>query len=428
MFKKSRLYLLIIAFILSSGFISCGAGSNSDESKSSAKAITAFTIDGKSGTIGTDTISLSLPYGYDKTNLTPEITITGVSVSPASGVAKDFTNPVTYTVTAEDGSTQAYTVTVSVALSTDNDITGFTINGVSGTISGTEISLTLPNGTDVSSLTPTITITGVSVDPASGVTKDFTNPVTYTVTAADNSKKPYKVTVSVLSLAGAIIIDHTCVDVSSLTEGQINQAKNVMLYFEHASVGGNIEDGLNNLASSDSRFSRTNFICLSRGNPSAKAKIDDFYTRLTDPTATDYHDPDDYDAMMMKFCYIDNSYGGFTTITGMFEYYRDKMNSLQSQFPDTIMVWWTIPLETTGDTAKDTYNTLIRNYCNANDKMLYDIADIESHDPSGNAITDKTGECLYPAYTSDGGHPNQTAGNSRLAKAFWNMAYKISQQ
>ncbi|MDR0689271.1 MAG: leucine-rich repeat domain-containing protein, partial [Spirochaetaceae bacterium] len=55
--------------------------------------------------------------------LVPTITRTGLSVSPASGAAQDFTGPVTYTVTAQNGSTAAYTVTVTEApLTTIADI------------------------------------------------------------------------------------------------------------------------------------------------------------------------------------------------------------------------------------------------------------------------------------------------------------------
>lgn len=50
------------------------------------------------------------------TNLTPTIVVSaGATILPASGSAQDFTNPVEYTVTAEDGvTTQIWTVTVTV--------------------------------------------------------------------------------------------------------------------------------------------------------------------------------------------------------------------------------------------------------------------------------------------------------------------------
>ena len=131
------------------------------------------------------------------TSLTPTVEITGASVNPTSGDTQDFTAPVVYTVTAANLTTQAYTVTVSVAPSSAKDITQFTILGVDADISGTDISLTVPFGTDPSSLTPTVVITGASVSPTSGDTQDFTAPVVYTVTAADLTTKAYTVTVTV---------------------------------------------------------------------------------------------------------------------------------------------------------------------------------------------------------------------------------------
>ncbi|HOO71979.1 MAG TPA: hypothetical protein PK926_09475 [Spirochaetota bacterium] len=50
----------------------------------------------------------------ETTSLVPTITHTGESIAPASDIANDFSEPQTYTVQAEDGSTQAYEVTVTV--------------------------------------------------------------------------------------------------------------------------------------------------------------------------------------------------------------------------------------------------------------------------------------------------------------------------
>lgn len=61
------------------------------------------------------TITLNVPYGTDVKNLAPSMVISpGAMVMPASGISQDFTNPVTYRVTAEDGSVQTYKVTVIV--------------------------------------------------------------------------------------------------------------------------------------------------------------------------------------------------------------------------------------------------------------------------------------------------------------------------
>ena len=73
------------------------------------------------GTIDGTSISATVPHGTDVTALVPTITVSaGATISPASGQAQDFSSPVTYTVTAEDGTTTAdYTVTVDVAAPSD---------------------------------------------------------------------------------------------------------------------------------------------------------------------------------------------------------------------------------------------------------------------------------------------------------------------
>lgn len=94
-----------------------------------AKAITAFSFvaPAVTGVIDetTHTIAVTVPFGTNVTALAPTIaTSTGATVSPASGVAQDFTNPVIYTVTAANGSTQTYVVTVTVASATNHTISG----------------------------------------------------------------------------------------------------------------------------------------------------------------------------------------------------------------------------------------------------------------------------------------------------------------
>ncbi len=168
------------------------------------KAITSFTISGQAGATIIDdaahTISVNMPFNSSISNLCPEITITGISVNPTSGSSQDFTNPVTYTVTAADGSTQSYTASVRAAENNAKAITGFTIPGQTGpTIideTAQTVALTMPSGTDLTALTPKVSIIGSSVEPQSDTAQDFTNPVTYTVSAADGSSRTYTVTVS----------------------------------------------------------------------------------------------------------------------------------------------------------------------------------------------------------------------------------------
>ncbi|WP_190932449.1 Ig-like domain repeat protein, partial [Paenibacillus oceani] len=117
-----------------------------------AKEITGFSFATPvvAGTVNeaSRTISVTVPYGTNVTALTPTITHTGASISPNSGVPRNFTNPVSYTVSAADGSTKSYTVTVNVAANPAKEITGFSFASpaVAGTINEASrtVSVTVP--------------------------------------------------------------------------------------------------------------------------------------------------------------------------------------------------------------------------------------------------------------------------------------------
>jgi hypothetical protein len=156
------------------------------------------------GVITGTNIALTVPFGTNVTALAATFTTTGVSVkvgetTQISGTtANNFSNPVTYTVIAANGTTQNYIVTVTVAPNPAKDITTFSFTSLTatGVFTGTNIAITVPFGTDVTALVPTITHNGVSISPNSGVARDFTNPVAYRVTAADASTQDYTVTVT----------------------------------------------------------------------------------------------------------------------------------------------------------------------------------------------------------------------------------------
>ena len=172
----------------------------------SEKYILVFKVDSVYASIDEDNrlVRLDFPAGTDVTHLTPTITISNyATIEPASGVAQDFTNPVFYTVTAMDGSETQYMVEAFVH-DADNEksILLFRFDALDddGVIDEIlhRIDFVLPAETDVTQLVPTIVVSeGATVEPASGVAQDFTNPVTYTVTAQNGTTAAYTVTVVV---------------------------------------------------------------------------------------------------------------------------------------------------------------------------------------------------------------------------------------
>ncbi len=97
----------------------CGQTITVDFNPSDENAITAFSIANQIGETNIDlanqTISLTMPFGTDTSRLIPMFSISDdATVSPSSGVIQDFSDPFVYTVTAQDGSFEQWTVVVVV--------------------------------------------------------------------------------------------------------------------------------------------------------------------------------------------------------------------------------------------------------------------------------------------------------------------------
>lgn len=115
---KIKFFSLTAFFIL---FINCGAKEAQEPEKIASK-ITSFTINGKQATINESAKTITIEDFYDDaTSLKPEIKVSeGGDLEPKSGVAKDFTNDVEYTLTSKDGVVVKYTVKVKNKLKVFN--------------------------------------------------------------------------------------------------------------------------------------------------------------------------------------------------------------------------------------------------------------------------------------------------------------------
>jgi Domain of unknown function (DUF5018) len=204
-FKNYQITLLLTIITL---FTAC----KEDQTvpKSSAKAITKLVFaqftPAVQATIDETTkkITAVVPPTADVSKLIPSISVSlKAKVLPDSGKVQDFTNAVTYTVTAEDGTSANYQVTVSRTKFSVKDITEFSFADFSPAIvakidaATKTITATLPSTADLTKLKPTIKISDrATINPATGTVTDFSKAVNFTVTAEDASTQVYAVTIT----------------------------------------------------------------------------------------------------------------------------------------------------------------------------------------------------------------------------------------
>ena len=186
--KKILNFLQNIALVLLISVLNYSCDSRNEEGlvTNTSVNINSFIVNGVMGTIDhkSDKISVTLPYGTNLTALVPQIDIPdGATVEPSSGKTINFTQAVKFRV--KNGNIyKEYEVNVKA----QNPIISFKINGLDATInhSNKSISLTVPDGTNLTALQPVIEMApGVNITPASGSTINFTNSVQFTVSNAN---------------------------------------------------------------------------------------------------------------------------------------------------------------------------------------------------------------------------------------------------
>ena len=203
---KNYIILLLLTFI--SVFTSCKE--DVTVPKSTVKAITKFTFGQFSPAVQatidetTKKITATVPPTADVSKLIPSISVSlKAKVLPDSGKVQDFTNPVTYSVTAEDGTSVNYQVMVTRTKLSLKDITEFSLADFSPAIvakidvATKTITAILPSTADLTKIKPSIKLSDrATVNPVSGTVTDFTKPVNFTVTAEDASTQVYVVTIT----------------------------------------------------------------------------------------------------------------------------------------------------------------------------------------------------------------------------------------
>lgn len=112
----------ILFFVLFT-FMITGCSDDNEETKSSENLILNFKIGEFEKVNPTGDLEFLMPFDTDLTKLKPQISTSEKAIiSPKSGQEQDFTNPIVYTVTAENGSTRQYKVSITLGEAPDIEI------------------------------------------------------------------------------------------------------------------------------------------------------------------------------------------------------------------------------------------------------------------------------------------------------------------
>jgi len=195
----------------------------------------------------------------------------------------------------------------------------------------------------------------------------------------------------------AVIVNHASIDLEAIPATWITQAKQTLhIAYGHTSHGSQLTTGMAGLVTwkgddyafntgggggaLDLRDYNGNFgglgIASDLGNPNRTAWED--ATRL-------YLDQNPaINVIIWSWC------GQVDGTEAEIQHYIDLMEGLEDDYPDVTFVYMTGHTDGAALTGNvPLRNKQIRDYCIANNKVLYDFADIESYDPDGDYFGDK---------------------------------------
>ena len=207
---------------------------------------------------------------------------------------------------------------------------------------------------------------------------------------------------------GSLIIDHRHTDLADVPLESIEAAKDYLhIAYGHTSHGSQIITGMTGLTTfagaphggstyawnnggtggaldlADKPFSGA----YTPGNPDFTAWETATRSYLDDPANADVN------VVMWSWCSEVSSASQANITT-----YLTIMSALEKDYPDVRFVYMTGHTDGGGLTGNlHVRNQQIRDYCEANDKILYDFEDIESYDPDGTYFGDRkvADDCDY---------------------------------
>jgi PKD repeat protein len=222
-------------------------------------------------------------------------------------------------------------------------------------------------------------------------------------------------------ISDAIIVDHTCTEITKIPETAIINAKNILhIAYGHTSHGSQLISGMNGLddfLTNSPKFDITPGLFVWNDGPQeGYLDIDDYamkgdvgyYPQWVNNTRSYLGDPDpatgrgsshsDVNVIVWSWCgQVDSKYASGKLDSD----YLTPMSQLEEDYPGITFVYMTGHVDHWDDANNKEANQMIRDYVIANNKVLYDFADIESYDPDGNYYEYPHDNCDY--YASENG-------------------------
>ena len=228
------------------------------------------------------------------------------------------------------------------------------------------------------------------------------------------------VLVSIGSLTGAavavpIIVDHYDTDLTERTQAQYQLAKDTLhIAYGHTSHGSQITSGMTGMVGfiNGGGLGLTgyadDFFDWNNGGGDGALDLHDYamggdvgyYPQWVNNTRAYLNNPANVDVnvIMWSWCgQVDEKYAAGTLDND----YLTPMAQLEAEYADVSFVYMTGHVDIWDDANNKAANEIIRAFCEDNDKILYDFADIERYNPDGDFFEFVNDNCNY--YDSVGG-------------------------
>ncbi len=214
----------------------------------------------------------------------------------------------------------------------------------------------------------------------------------------------------------AIVVDHRSTDITTVPLAAIMQAKaSLHIAYGHTSHGSQVTSGMTGLVAFANSGGLdlalpTDTFAWNHGGTGGALDLHDYamggdvgyYPQWVNNTRSYLGDPDpgtgrgtahaDVNVIIWSWCGQVSGKFASGVLAGE---YLDPMAQLEQDYPGIAFIYMTGHVDHWDDSDNKAANQAIRDFCAANDKVLYDFADIESYDPDGTYFEFPSDNCDY---------------------------------